>query len=139
MDTTRLCKYDFSFLPMPLVSSVKYQSKLPKSLLVGVHCFNRNVMFHRKSVDLNDFSLKLMKCMYLMLFCQKPIFVQKSGIKRLQKTQALHLQHQSALRNLVVVKSLYWPVNHIIDKNPPRLYSNKTLNRLLKANIFWSS
>ena len=27
-----------------------------KSLLVGVQCFNRNVLFHRKSADLNDFS-----------------------------------------------------------------------------------
>ena len=29
-----LCNGDFSFLTMPLVSSVKEQSKLPKSLLV---------------------------------------------------------------------------------------------------------
>ena len=43
-----------------------FTCKLPKSLLVGVQCFNRNVMFHRKSADLNDLSLKLMKCMYLM-------------------------------------------------------------------------
>ena len=62
----RLCNHEFSFLPTQLVSSVKYQSKLPKSLLVGFQCFNRNVVFHRKSSDLNDFSLKLMKYMYLM-------------------------------------------------------------------------
>ena len=30
-----LCKGDFSFLPMPLVSRVKNQSELPNSLLVG--------------------------------------------------------------------------------------------------------
>ena len=60
----RLCDRDFSFLPMPLVPSVKYQSKLPKSLLVGVQCFNRNVMLRFKSADLNDFSLKLMKYNY---------------------------------------------------------------------------
>ena len=65
----RLCNHGFSFLPVLLVSSVKYQSKLTKSLLVGVQCFNRNVMFHCKTADLNDFSLKLMKYMYLMLLC----------------------------------------------------------------------
>ena len=31
----RLCNGDFSFLPIPLVSSIKNQSKLLKSLLVG--------------------------------------------------------------------------------------------------------
>ena len=60
----RLCNRDFSFWPLPLVSSVKDQSKLPKSLLVGVQCFNTNVMFSLKSADLNDFSLKLMKYSY---------------------------------------------------------------------------
>ena len=57
-----------SFLPMLLVSSIKYQSKLPKSLLVGVPCFNSNVTFHLKSADLNDFSLKLMKYSYALRY-----------------------------------------------------------------------
>ena len=35
---------DFSMLPMPPVSSVKDQSKLPKSLSVGGQCLDR-VMF----------------------------------------------------------------------------------------------
>ena len=56
----RLCKGDFSFLPMLLVSSVKYQSKLPESLLVGGQCLDR-VMFYLESFDFNDFSLKLTK------------------------------------------------------------------------------
>ena len=60
----RLCNHDFSFLPLPLVLSVGDQSKLPKSLLVGVQCFHRNVMLCLKSTDLNYFSLKLMKYSY---------------------------------------------------------------------------
>ena len=52
----RLCNSNFSFLPMPLVSSVKNQSKLPKSLLVGGQCSDR-VMFCLKPFDFNDFSL----------------------------------------------------------------------------------
>ena len=60
----RLCNRDFSFLPSPLVSSIKDQSKLPKSLLLGVQCFNRNVMFCLESAGLNDFSLKLMNYIY---------------------------------------------------------------------------
>ena len=59
----RLCNGDFSFLPVSLVSSVKSQSKLPKSLLVGGQCLD-TVMFCLKPFDVNDFSLKLMK--YLM-------------------------------------------------------------------------
>ena len=54
----RLFKSDFSFLPMPLVSMVKNQFKLPKSLLVGGRCLDR-VMFCLKPFDFNDFSLKL--------------------------------------------------------------------------------
>ena len=61
----RLCNGDFSFLPMLLVSSVKDQSKLPKSLLVGGQCLDR-VMFCLKPFDFTDFGLKLTK--YLM-FC----------------------------------------------------------------------
>ena len=49
---------------MPLVSSVKHQSKLPKSLLVGCQRLDR-VMFCLRAFDFNDFSLKLTK--YLML------------------------------------------------------------------------
>ena len=53
----RLCNGDSS---MTLVSSVKDQSKLPKSLLVGGQCLDR-VMFCLKPFDFNDFSLKLTK------------------------------------------------------------------------------
>ena len=60
----RLCNRDFSFLSMPLVSSVKDQFKLPKTLLVGVQCLNSVVMFCLNSADLNNFGLKLMQ--YLM-------------------------------------------------------------------------
>ena len=59
----RLCNSDFSFLPMPLVSSVKGRSKLPKSLLVGGQCLYR-VTFCLKPFDFTDFSFKLTK--YLM-------------------------------------------------------------------------
>ena len=68
----KLCDGDFSFLPMPLASSVKDQSKLPKSLLAGGQCLDR-VMVCLKSLDFNDFSLKLTK--FLMFFnsryCEK--------------------------------------------------------------------
>ena len=67
-----LCNGDFSFLPILLVSSVKSQSELLKSLLVGDQCLDR-VMFRLKLFDFNDFSLKLTK--YLMFpnryFCEK--------------------------------------------------------------------
>ena len=56
----RLCTSDFSFLPMPPVSSVKYQSTLPKSLSVGGQCLERWT-FCLKPFDFNDFSLKLTK------------------------------------------------------------------------------
>ena len=68
----RLCDSHFSFLPMRLVSSIKDQSKLPKSLLVGGQHLDR-VIFFLKLCDFNDFSLKLTK--YLMFpsshFCVK--------------------------------------------------------------------
>ena len=68
----KLCNGDFSFLPMLLVSSIKDQFKLPKSILVGGQCLDR-VMFCLKPSDFNDFSLKLAK--YLMFpnnhFCVK--------------------------------------------------------------------
>ena len=41
MRKARLCGADFSFLHMPLVSSVKNQSKLPESLLAGGQCLDR--------------------------------------------------------------------------------------------------
>ena len=57
---------------MALVSSVKDQSELPKSLLVGGQCLGR-VMFCLKPFDFNDFSLKLTE--YLIFpnshFCVK--------------------------------------------------------------------
>ena len=59
----RLCNGDFSFLPMPLVSSVKDQSKLPKRLLADGQRLDR-IMFCLEPFDFNDFSLKLTK--YLM-------------------------------------------------------------------------
>ena len=68
----RLCNSDFAFLLMPLVSSIKDQSKLPKSLLVFGQCLER-VMFCLEAFDCNDFSLKLTN--YLMFpgspFCIK--------------------------------------------------------------------
>ena len=67
----KLCNGVFSFLSMPLVSSVKNPS-IPKRLLVGVQCSDR-VVFCLKPFDFNDFSLKLTK--YLMFpnshFCVK--------------------------------------------------------------------
>ena len=59
----RLWNGDLSFLPMRLVLSVKNQSKLPKSLLVGDQCLDR-VMFCLKPFDFNDFSLKLTKIFF---------------------------------------------------------------------------
>ena len=56
----RPCNGDFLFLPMLLVSSVKDQSKLPKSLLVGGQSLDR-LMFCLNPFDFNDFSLKLTK------------------------------------------------------------------------------
>ena len=49
----RPCNGDFSFLTVPLVSSVKNRSKLQKSLLVGGQCSDR-VMFCLKPFDFND-------------------------------------------------------------------------------------
>ena len=53
---TRLYNSDFSFLRMLLVSNVKDQSKLPKSLFVGGQRLDR-VMFRLTPFDFNDFSL----------------------------------------------------------------------------------
>ena len=50
----------FSLSFVSLVSSVKNQLKLLKSLLVGGQCLER-VMFCLKPLDFNDFSLKLTK------------------------------------------------------------------------------
>ena len=54
------CNSDFLFLPMPLVSGIKDQSKLPKSLLVGGHGLDR-VMSCLRPFDFDYFSLKLTK------------------------------------------------------------------------------
>ena len=51
-----LCKDDFSFLPMPVVSSAKDHSKLPKNLLVGSQCLDR-VMFCLKPFDFKIISV----------------------------------------------------------------------------------
>ena len=50
----RLCNGDLSFMPMPLVSSVKDQSRLPKSVLVGGQCLDR-VTLCLKSFAFNVF------------------------------------------------------------------------------------
>ena len=64
--------HDFSFLPLPPVSSVNDQSKLPKSLFPGGQCLDR-LTFCLKPFDFNHFSLKLTK--YLLFsdshFCVK--------------------------------------------------------------------
>ena len=61
-----------SFLPMPLVLSVKDQSKLPKGFLLDDQRLDR-AMFCLKPFDCCNFSLKLMK--YLIFpnshFCVK--------------------------------------------------------------------
>ena len=41
----RLCNSDFSVLPMPLVWSVKNQSKIPETFLVGGQCFDRVMLY----------------------------------------------------------------------------------------------
>ena len=87
----RLCNGNFSFLPMLLVSSVKDNLNDQTSVLLGGQRLDR-VMFCPRSFDFNDFSLKLTK--YLMFLTA--IFVLKSEIELPRKTQALHLQHQSA-------------------------------------------
>ena len=67
----RLCNSDFSFLPIPLVSSVKDHAKLPKSLLVGCQCSDR-LMFCLKPFDFIDFRSKLTKySMFPNHFCVK--------------------------------------------------------------------
>ena len=68
----RLCNDDILFFPIGLISRVKDQSKVQKSLLVGGQCLNR-VMFCLKPIDVDGFSLKLEQ--YLMFlkshFCVK--------------------------------------------------------------------
>ena len=97
----RLCNGEFSVLPMPLVSSVKDQSKLPKSLLVGGQCLDR-VMFCLKPFGLNDFNLKLTK--YNSYLCKNLKLSFPRKVNSLPR----------ALDNLVVV-------NQIVDKNPLRI------------------
>ena len=43
----KLCNSDFSLLSMPLVSSVKNQSKLPRSLLFADQCLDRVIVLSR--------------------------------------------------------------------------------------------
>ena len=66
----RLFNGHFLFLPMLLVSSVKDQSKLPKTFLVDGQCLDR-VMFCLKPFDVNDVSLK--RTTYLIVL--RAIFV----------------------------------------------------------------
>ena len=69
----RLFNGDFSFLPMQLVSSVKDQSKLPKTgLLVDGQHLGR-VMFCPRPFNFDDFSLKLTKYLTFpdISFCVK--------------------------------------------------------------------
>ena len=69
----RLFNRDFSFLPMPLVSSVKNQSKLSKSLLVGGQRLDR-ATFCLEPFDFNDFNLKRTK--YLIASAGQSTFLQ---------------------------------------------------------------
>ena len=59
----RTCDSDFSRLLALLVSSIKYQCTLPKSLLANGQCLDR-VIFCQKPFNFNDSTLKLTK--YLM-------------------------------------------------------------------------
>ena len=113
---------------MLVVSNVKNQSKLPKSLLVGGQCLNR-VIFCLKPFDLNDFSWKLTK--YLLF--PKSSFCEKSEIElpRKLKPCICNTSLPRALHSLVAV-------NQMVDKKPLRivsllLYSDKisycTLNK----------
>ena len=56
----------FHFLPVPLVSSAKDQSELPKSLLVCDQCVDR-VMFCLKPFDFNQFQYKADKIFIVFL------------------------------------------------------------------------
>ena len=101
---------EFLCLPMPLVSSVKNQSKLPPgSLLVGGQCLDR-VTFCLKPFQFNDFNLKLRK--YLMFsnrhFCVKNL---KSSFPRKPKPCICNTSLPPALHNLDAV-------NRIVDKIP---------------------
>ena len=84
---------------MLLVSSVKNESKLPKSLLVGDQCLDR-VIFCLKPFDFNDFSLKVTK--YLMFpksyFCEKNL---KSSFPRKLKPCICNTSPPRALHILV--------------------------------------
>ena len=119
---------------MPLVSSVKDQSKLPKSLLIGGQCLDR-VTFFLKSFDFNDFSLKLTK--YLMFPNMQPFLCKnlKSSFPRKCKPCVCNtsLPH-FFLHNLVAV-------NQIVDKNPLKtitlLYGNK-IDSQNSEQVFYS-
>ena len=116
----RLCNCDFSFL-LSIVSSVKVQSKLPKSLLVGDQCLDR-VIFYLKPFDFNDFSLTLTK--YLMFpDSHLRLKILNQAFPENSTSCFCDISLPSVLHNLVVV-------NQIVDKNPLKiitllLYSNK--------------
>ena len=107
----RPCNGDFSVLPVPPVSSVKNQSKLPKSLLVGGQCLDR-VMFCLKPFDFNGFSWKIKK--YSMFsnsyFSEKNL---KLSFPRNLKPCICKTSLLRVLHDLVAV-------NQIVDKNPLR-------------------
>ena len=121
----RLCNSDFSFLPMPLVSSVKDQPKLSKSLLVGGQCLDR-VMFFSKSFHFNDFSLKTK---YLMFpyshFCVK-IWNQVSP-ENSSLAFATPVCHMLCITWLLW-NQLYRSVNQIFDNNPLGTWLTNELN-----------
>ena len=102
----RICNSDFSFLPMPLVSSVKYQSKVSKSLFVGGQCLDR-VMLCLKPFDFNDFRFGNWRNIQCSLTTIS--FVLKNlKLNFHWKTQGCSLQHclPHALHCLVAVKSI---------------------------------
>ena len=127
----RLYSGDFSFLPMPPVLSIKNQSKLPKSLLVGGQCLDR-VMFCLKPFHFDDCSLKLTK--YLMFpnnyFCKNL----ELSVPRKLKPYICDTNLPRALHNLVAV-------NQMVDKQVLKivtllLYSNK-INSLHSEQVFY--
>ena len=89
---------------MPLVSRVKDQSKLLKSLLVGGQRLD-GVMFCLKPLDFNDFSLKLTE--YLVFpdshFLCKNL---ESSFPRKLKPYICNTSLPRALHGLVAVKSI---------------------------------
>ena len=82
-------------LPMLLGSSIKYQSKLPESLLVDGQCLDR-VIFCPKPFDFNDLSLKLAK--YLMFPKSHSCVKIRNGTSRKHKATVCNTSvHQCAV------------------------------------------